>query len=547
MEKRKGVQFLFFLWLILAVALLWTCNIPKEIDFERYMSISEYIFTHKEYLLLHFDGHIYTDKPPLMFWLIAAGWKVFGMHVWWPYLVLCLFSGASVFMTYQIAEILYEKDNDSTRKAFKSALFLLTLTFFGMATCELRVDTFLLFCALCVHYGCLKCSGLKVHRLGGIAVFSGIALGLFFKGPIIFVVGLLPALLGLWAAKRKILLKPILFSVLLGLIPILCWLIPACIQGGPLYQHDVLFGQIANRSTQTGSPLYFYLQRLPGYLFPFVLFPSVWTGIYNSICYFRTTHPVNRYCLIGIFILMLIFSLFGQKAMHYLLPTMPLWAIFLVNIVKFDAIEVLVSKVFLWIFAFFGVFLCFLKTGIGLHYLGCFLQYTTNYSIYLVVQSFQVWQAVSFFIFSLIALIGLYAKPLDAGKTLFAIIVFLSLLLQINIQILNEHYFHKRFYIYFKEKVTQVQQTGNKFQLMLSEKDNQMYCSPLLPKDILPLTVKPEESPKYLISNQRCLFYNARRWHANPQAVFVPQIYCAFGIWEMNENTKKLMENCAEK
>lgn len=543
----KDLFSLFAIWLILALALLLTCDVPKEIDFERYMSISQYIFTHKEYLLLHFQGAIYTDKPPLMFWLIAGGWHLFGVHVWWPYLMLCFFSGASVFMTYHIAKILYENDENPIEKAFRSALFLLTLTFFGMAVCELRVDTLLLFFVLLIHYGCLKLSKLsknvpdQSHFATCFIIFSGVALGLYTKGPLIFVVGLLPALVGLWAAKQKIYWKSIVLSVLPGILPILFWLIPACIQGGEAYTHDVLFGQIANRSVRQGDSVFFYLLRFPGYLFPFILFPSVWLELYKACFFwkpaFKTLHPAVYYSLSGIFILTIIFSLFGQKAMHYLLPTMPLWAIFLANAVKFGQSEVKVFKVFLIIFAFFGVFMLFWQTGIGLQLLRHATQYAYNF--YLTTQSFQFWQLIVFAVFSIISLVFLY-KHFNA---LLPIVVLLSIILQINIQILNQYYFQARFYTYFHEKIVEIQQKKKTINVFLSEKDNQIYCSSLLPANVAALHSK---HPDYVISNQRCLFFNARHWHADPETIFVPRIFCAFGLWEMNENTQKLLKACEE-
>jgi 4-amino-4-deoxy-L-arabinose transferase-like glycosyltransferase len=536
--KSNNIRLLFFIWFILAIALLLTCSIPKEIDFERYMAISQYIYTHHEYLLLHFNGNIYTDKPPLMFWLIALGWHVLGsINIWWPYLMLTCFSGASVFMTYQIAKILHEEDFvGNAQKAFQSALFLLLLVFFGMTTCELRVDTLLLFFVLLIHYGCLK-----PNRLGCWSIFFGIFFGLYSKGPLIFVVGLLPALCGLYAAKREIRWKSILIAVFFGIIPILFWLVPACIQGGAAYQHDVLFGQIANRSTRNDSSVFFYLMRLPGYLFPFMVFPSVWKGLYRSIRYYKSSSSISRYCLSGIFLLVLIFSLFGQKAMHYLLPTMPFWAIFLTEVIKFDKADRVFLKIFLWILLVIIGLIWYSQTGTGLQFLSYINHYMPNYSLYLVTQSFQLWQLIGFMFFLAFALVVLYKFP----KLIVTIIILLSIVIQVNIQVLNQTYFHSRFLTYFREDISAFQ--GRTFEILLSEKNNEAYCSPLLPPDIVALATPTDKVPDYLISNQRCLFFNARFFDAVPVTTSIPQIHCAFGLWKMNKNTQKLMEFCAEK
>lgn len=578
------------IWILLSAVLLLTCEVPKEIDFERYMSISQYIFLHKEYLLLHFNGAIYTDKPPLMFWMIALGWRIFGsMTVFWPYMMLCFFSGGSIFLTYQIAKLLYA-DHNPLENAFKAALFLFTLTFFGMAVCELRVDTLLLFFALLVQYGCVSLSYGKspacyrklppfskgatlrtklfslltgsTLRSGHVAIFLGIALGLFSKGPIIFLTGIVPALLGLWAfnrahkssdnsAAQRIAYKPIIVCTLLGMLPILFWLIPACLKGGTAYTQDVLFGQIANRSVREGESVFFYLVRLPAYLFPFVIFPTVWKNLFKTAMFWkkprniteRSLHPALYYALTGIVFLFIVFSLFGQKAMHYLLPTMPLWAIFLAGTVKEGKREVKILRIFLVLFAFLGVFMLFWQTGVGLQWLQHLTQYAYNF--YLATQSFQPWQWI---VFALTAIIGLLVLYRWRTQALIPVLVFISLILQANIQILNQHYFHARFYVYFHEKIENIQQTGGQIQVLLTTQDNQSACNANMIPDIASFSKSStvsESHPTYLLSNQRCLFFHARHWNAEPTAIFVPRIFCAFGLWEMNEQTKQLMKDCA--
>lgn len=556
--SRSQLFILLSCWFVLSAMLLLSSQTPKQIDFERYMSISKYIYFHKQYLLMHFNGAVYTDKPPFMFWLTAAGWKLLGgVHIWWPYFMLCLFSGGSVFLTYHIAKILYEGDGlaPSINKAFKSALFLLTLTFFGMASCEFRVDTFLLFYALLIQYGCLKLSSprlrTKQYYLSCGTIFLGVALGLFTKGPLILVDGLLPALIGLWASKRKMHFKPILLSVILGLIPILFWLIPACIAGGPAYTQDVLFGQIANRSTRSTESIFFYLIRLPGYLFPFSIFPRVWKKLYQACAFWNkvtleSLHSAVRYSLSGILVLAVIFSLFGQKAMHYLLPTMPLWAIFLANVVEFKSEEKYFFKIFLIVFAGFSLFLLIWQTGKGLQLLQLTSHYT--YNLYLMTQSFQLWQLILLAFFSVGCLIWLHYKRMTEKSLLFLLVLF-SLIIQINIQIFNVHYYQKRFYIYFEDTVTAIQQAGKKIYTQLSEKDNKPQCSTFVPTEIArhKENVSNLKNADYMVSNQRCLFFNARYWGAQPVAIYAPQIYCSFGLWKMNDQTKMLIKACEEK
>jgi 4-amino-4-deoxy-L-arabinose transferase-like glycosyltransferase len=54
-------------------------------------------------------GVFYANKPPLMFWLIAASFKVFGVHLWAAKLWSALFATASAVMVYLLGRRLLDR------------------------------------------------------------------------------------------------------------------------------------------------------------------------------------------------------------------------------------------------------------------------------------------------------------------------------------------------------------------------------------------------------------------------------------------------------
>jgi|GEM_PF-4585274 len=594
--SRERVNYIIgAIWFTLTATLLLTCSIPKEIDFERYMAISRHVFEQREYLLLYFNQALYTDKPPLMFWMIAAGWHLFGVNNLWPYALLALFSGGSVILTTLIGKILFQCGTSSLRNGmveravlsrhceeherrsnpdwslssvlnwvaspmarnddiggacipkllgYRSALFLLLLTYFGMASCELRVDTFLVFFSLLIHYGCLALSCANTRRLRYcLMVTTGTALGLLSKGPLIFVTGFLPALLGLYAIKQKPVYKLIFISTLLGFIPVLSWLVPACMAGGEAYARDVLFGQVAKRSVLHDNSAWYYLIRVPGFLFPFSLLPSVWRSLYRSFLSWKSAHPAVRYTLTGILVQGVIFSFFGQKSIHYLQPVMPLLAIFLAGAAEWNKEDCRGVKIGLTVFIVFCGLLWFLRSGTGLLWLKSLTHY--SYGLYLFTQSFRDWQIILLLIFGILGLSLLFWRP----RKLLLVTALLSLVLQINIQIFYQYYFESRFYRYFQSTVEVLLREEGHIEMLFSDKENLPDCSKMLSPTILENSSSSRETKNiaradYIISNNRCLLFSQSQPELVPQFVFVPSITCAFGLWKNSDILVSALRAC---
>ncbi|WP_256360578.1 ArnT family glycosyltransferase [Methylomonas koyamae] len=65
-----------------------------------------------DFLVPYLNGHTYSHKPPLLFWLIQAGWGVFGVNDWWPRLVGPLAALVNLLLVRRLAAMLWPGQAD---------------------------------------------------------------------------------------------------------------------------------------------------------------------------------------------------------------------------------------------------------------------------------------------------------------------------------------------------------------------------------------------------------------------------------------------------
>ncbi|TNF25708.1 MAG: hypothetical protein EP314_06450 [Bacteroidetes bacterium] len=80
-----------------------------EVDAAQYASISLEMFKSGEFLEVYDRNEDYLDKPPLLFWLSAISFWVFGVGNWQYKLPSILFSLLGIFSTYKLGGRLYSQ------------------------------------------------------------------------------------------------------------------------------------------------------------------------------------------------------------------------------------------------------------------------------------------------------------------------------------------------------------------------------------------------------------------------------------------------------
>jgi len=333
------------LWLILMATAIETRPF-LPVDETRYLAVAWEMWTSGDFLVPHLNGATYSDKPPLLFWLMNAGWAMFGVNDWWPRLVAPLFGLASLFLTSRVARWLWPEIPGISGAA---PLILFGCLFWTLFVTLTMFDMILGFCALLAMNGLL--GAWRRNSAGGFIVFGlALGLGILAKGPAILLTTLPPALLApLWGAALgaswqqgwKQWYAKLGLATAGGIVIGLAWAIPAGIMGGEEYRNAIFWGQSAGRMVDSfahGEPWWWYLAFLPGLILPWTLWPAAW----RSLAYlFKTTgngfykglgDGGLRFCLSWLIPAFIAFSAISGKQFHYLLPVFPALALMLARL-----------------------------------------------------------------------------------------------------------------------------------------------------------------------------------------------------------------------
>ena len=315
-------------WLVLlgGVALLSRPALP--LDETRYLSVAWEMWLRGDFLVPFKNGEAYSHKPPLLFWLIHAGWWLAGVNDWWPRLISPLLALAGAWMTGRLATRLWPDSPESARFAPLVMLSSLLWLVYGQA---LFFDVLIALCAL-LGLTALVEAALTGRRRWWLLFGLGVGLGLLAKGPAILVHLLPAALLAPWwlrhGAERPSWPRwyaGVGLGLLLGIGLALAWAIPAGIQGGEDYRNAIFWGQTAGRMVQSFAhrlPAWWYLAALPLLLFPWLLWPRALASLGKTLRQDGRDVGV-RFALVWFLGGMAVFSAISGKQPHYLLPEFP--------------------------------------------------------------------------------------------------------------------------------------------------------------------------------------------------------------------------------
>jgi 4-amino-4-deoxy-L-arabinose transferase-like glycosyltransferase len=311
-------------WLLFSVASIWLRPL-WPVDETRYASVAWEMWLRGDFLVPHINGEPYSHKPPLLFWLIQAGWALFGVNDWWPRLVGPLCALAAVPLLLKLEELLWKEKAPS---GFSIWVLFGTLLFAGFVTLTM-FDLLLMLCAMVGMIGVLELSQGK-RKAGLLWLGAGIGLGVLAKGPVILLHVLPAAVAAPWWApqlKGKLLrwYGDLLLGVLLGAALALAWALPAAYFGGEAYRHAIFWGQTAGRVSESfahRAPWWHYLPLLPVILFPWFVFPRFWTGLKVI-----AKDNSSRFLAAWLVLTVIGFSLVSGKQAKYLVPFLPAFAL----------------------------------------------------------------------------------------------------------------------------------------------------------------------------------------------------------------------------
>lgn len=300
-------------------------------DEPRYAEVAREMVVEGNYLVPHVNGDLYAHKPPLFFWVIAATAKLTGtVDSWTARLPSALAASLCLPLVFLLASALWDR-----RVGWLSAIIFgsnVAILWQGRVS---QIDMLLVLWVMLAVY--LWVRGLQSERpvfyLGFFAV-CGVAT--LTKGP----VGLLPALLSILVfllvsgRRREISKLGLGRGLAVWALVVLAWLVPAAIEGGEQYSHELVFSQNVSRAVAgagTGltrghqRPWYHYLKTIAGGFFPWtLLLPAVvlcWRGL-------RRANEVGAlFPLCWVLTTLVFFTLSPGKRSVYVLTLFPALAV----------------------------------------------------------------------------------------------------------------------------------------------------------------------------------------------------------------------------
>jgi 4-amino-4-deoxy-L-arabinose transferase-like glycosyltransferase len=322
-SRDSGWRWLvLWLLLLLPLALLFP---PIPIDETRYLTAAWEMFNSGQWLVPTVDGAWYSDKSPLLFWLIVLGWKLVGVHTWVARIGTLAVS-LGILLTLRRLSARFEMGE----RGSDAAMWLLAGCIgFVVFSAAIMFDLLLALFVLGALHSLLDLDRRKWVR--GIAALGlAIGLGLLAKGPVMLLhiagAGLLAPL---WSDTARSLkwrwYSSLLAGLLVGLALMACWLIPAALYAGPDYWQpllDKVSGRITN-SFAHNRPWWWYLPLLPLLGLPWLLTLRVPRAAWREM----TRERVGRFVICWGLPPFLAFCAISGKQIHYLLPLLPAWAL----------------------------------------------------------------------------------------------------------------------------------------------------------------------------------------------------------------------------
>jgi 4-amino-4-deoxy-L-arabinose transferase-like glycosyltransferase len=316
-------------------------------DEPRYAQVAREMVNRGDWILMHFNGRIYGDKPPLFFWLISLSsylWQGFTSYS--ARFPSALFGTFTVLLTFFLGKELY-----TSRTGFLSGFVLATCLGFAYLSTRANIDatlTFFTTASILCFFHWYRYSpphpsplpngerdGVRAHwitkrNINNRVIYGfyiAMALATLTKGPVGFILPLLTSLAYLliqkdWRGIKEMKLLP---GMLLFIAIVLAWYLPAILKGGQNYLNETLVHQTIDRYSKGWShvqPIYYYLYKFPLDFLPWIFFlpAAMIYGFSKEVIAKRREFLFLSTWFIVIFIF---FSLSKGKRGLYLLPLFP--------------------------------------------------------------------------------------------------------------------------------------------------------------------------------------------------------------------------------
>ena len=289
-------------------------------DYLRYAEVAREILQFDDWVMMHEQGKIYVDKPPLQFWLTAMAYRIIGVTPFAARLPSAVAAFCGVLITFFFARRIF----GSTQTAFLAAIVLLSAYDYLWWARRTRIDMLfgVLFSAslVCFYQG-LQTTVSKNKTLWYMAFWLATGLAFMDKALIAFSNLAVVISYSLLACRRPdgprisparfALTSPVLLLVTLP------WIIALVHHPQfSVFWHILKQTRIMDRQ----EAFYFYLVQMPLKLLPAT--PFVLMGIWAFLRHHRQLPEKDglQFALVWLLTIVFILHLTVAKSTRYLLP-----------------------------------------------------------------------------------------------------------------------------------------------------------------------------------------------------------------------------------
>lgn len=301
--------------LVIFSALLLFANLGKrslwEPDEGRYAEISREMVESGDWLTPRLNYIKHFDKPPLAYWLIGSSFKLFGLSEFSGRLPLAVLGLLGVLTIFYLGKKLFGR-----RTGFLSAIILASSLGYPAMSRVLSTDIiFSVFCLFCYLF---------FIRKSYFLFFLSLALGFMTKGPVIFIITVLPICVFVILTGKASIFKEISWGKGLLLFSLLAlpWFIYEALLNKGLWA-DWIFQHTLHRIVrQADQPFYFFVPVLIGFFFPWIFFLTPAFKKYLPFKTLSSDKESEKMLLLFFWFIIpfLFFSLIGKKLVPYILP-----------------------------------------------------------------------------------------------------------------------------------------------------------------------------------------------------------------------------------
>lgn len=294
------------------------------VDETRYLAVAWEMWQRGQFLLPLLNGELYVHKPPLLFWLVHAGWAIGGVGEVWPRLIGPLATLACTWLLSRLGRQLWPQTPRVGRVGSLMFLSTVFVAFYGTALMfDLPLLVFVCLGWLALHRAV---QGGRWRHWAGFGL--AFAAALLTKGPVAAVYLLPPLLMARgWAPVDAAAVRPprVAVALAIALLPPLAWLLWADDVSSGQLLHRVFFEQTLGRvqgDLGHPRPVYWYLPWLPLMALPWALWPGFWRAV--GAAWQARGDRGQRFLAVTGASGFLVLSLVGGKQVHYLLPLLAL-------------------------------------------------------------------------------------------------------------------------------------------------------------------------------------------------------------------------------